>query len=513
MTASDTSRQPIVEMRGIVKHFPGVLANDSTDLDLLPGEILGLLGENGAGKTTLMNILYGLYRRDAGVIRLRGEEVHFRSAHDSIARGLGMVHQHFMLVPPLTVTENMILGQPSPRAPFLEDRRKVAQRINTLSERYNLKVDPDAEVWQLSVGEQQRVEILKALYRGAEVLILDEPTAVLTPQEVDELLVIMRSLADDGHSLIFISHKLQEVMTICDRVAVLRDGRRVDVVMIQDTSRAELARMMVGREVLLRVEKQKAKPGEPQLSVSDLRVRDDRELPALRGVSLEVHAGEIVGLAGVAGNGQRELEDAISGLRFIEGGRVTLCEQDVTNRPPRDIITTGLGHIPSDRYGMGLLGDFSVAENLVLETFYQAPFTRRGFLRENKINANAEALIGEFDIRTPSTTTEAAKLSGGNAQKMILAREISRQPKVLLAAQPTRGLDVGATEYVHQELVRQRDKGMAILLISTELEEILSLSDRIIVLYEGRVVGERSIEVAEVEELGLMMAGSVSPEA
>jgi simple sugar transport system ATP-binding protein len=500
-------------MRGIVKHFPGVLANDSTDLDLLPGEILGLLGENGAGKTTLMNILYGLYRRDAGVIRLRGEEVHFRSAHDSIARGLGMVHQHFMLVPPLTVTENMILGQPSPRAPFLEDRRKVAQRINTLSERYNLKVDPDAEVWQLSVGEQQRVEILKALYRGAEVLILDEPTAVLTPQEVDELLVIMRSLADDGHSLIFISHKLQEVMTICDRVAVLRDGRRVDVVMIQDTSRAELARMMVGREVLLRVEKQKAKPGEPQLSVSDLRVRDDRELPALRGVSLEVHAGEIVGLAGVAGNGQRELEDAISGLRFIEGGRVTLCEQDVTNRPPRDIITTGLGHIPSDRYGMGLLGDFSVAENLVLETFYQAPFTRRGFLRENKINANAEALIGEFDIRTPSTTTEAAKLSGGNAQKMILAREISRQPKVLLAAQPTRGLDVGATEYVHQELVRQRDKGMAILLISTELEEILSLSDRIIVLYEGRVVGERSIEVAEVEELGLMMAGSVSPEA
>ncbi len=502
------TEQPIVEMRGIVKQFPGVLANDHIDLDLYPGEILGLLGENGAGKTTLMNVLYGLYRRDEGDIRLHGKSVNFHSASDAISNGLGMVHQHFMLVPPFTVAENMVLGQPSPRGPILEDRKQVAQRISELSGRYNLHVDPNAEVWQLSVGQQQRVEILKTLYRGAEVLILDEPTAVLTPQEVDELLKIMRGLADDGRSLIFISHKLQEVMTACDRVAVLRDGQLVDRVNIADTNRKELARMMVGREVLLRVEKEPAKPGDVRLSVRDLWVKDDRELDALRGFNIDVRAGEIVGLAGVAGNGQRELEDAISGLRPVEQGQIILCDQDITNASPRQVIDASYGHIPSDRYGMGLLGDFSIAENMVLETFYQEPFTRNGLMNDSVITAHAEQLVLDFDVRTPNVKVETSKLSGGNAQKLILAREISRKPRLLLAAQPTRGLDVGATEYVHQELVRQRDAGMAILLISTELEEILSLSDRIVVIYEGQFAGERSIEEANVEELGLMMAGS-----
>jgi ABC-type uncharacterized transport system ATPase subunit len=513
MNISVTSQHPIIEMIGIVKNFPGVLANDRIDLTLFPGEILGLLGENGAGKTTLMNVLYGLYQRDAGEIRLRGRSVHFRSAHDAITHGLGMVHQHFMLVPPLTVVENMVLGQRSPRAPLMEDQRRVVLRIGELSERYGLQVNPEAEVWQLSVGQQQRVEILKALYRGAEVLILDEPTACLTPQEVEDLLEIMRNLADDGHSLIFISHKLHEVMTICGRIAVLRDGRLVDVVMAKETTRSELAHMMVGREVLLRVEKKPAVPGEVRLSVQGLWVNDDRDLPALRGVSFDVRAGEIVGIAGVAGNGQRELEDAISGLRYIEKGQVLLCDRNTTNLPPGVIISTGLGHIPSDRYGMGLLGDFSVAENLVLETFHLPPFTNRGFLNNTAIDSNAENLVVDFDIRTPSIATTASSLSGGNAQKMILARELSRQTEVLLAAQPTRGLDVGATEYIRQELIRQRDNGLAILLISTELEEILSLSDRIVVFYEGRVVGERSTEEANVEELGLMMAGSVTTES
>jgi simple sugar transport system ATP-binding protein len=340
------------------------------------------------------------------------------------------------------------------------------------------------------------------------VLILDEPTAVLTPQEVDDLLEIMRNLAEDGRSLIFISHKLQEVTAICGRIAVLRDGQLVDIVPSTTTSRKELARLMVGREVLLRVEKEPATPGEVRLAVRDLHVRDDRGLPALRGIDLDVRAGEIVGVAGVAGNGQRELEDAISGLRRIESGQVLLGDQDMTNRSPREILAGGLGHIPSDRFGMGLLRDFTVSDNLVLETFFKHPFTRWGLLDSRAIASHADRLVEEFDIRTAATTTEVAKLSGGNAQKIILAREIVREPKVLIAAQPTRGLDVGATEYVHRELVRQRDRDMAILLISTEFEEILSLSDRIVVLYEGRVVGELAAEDADVAELGLLMAGS-----
>ncbi|WP_298984165.1 ABC transporter ATP-binding protein [Caldilinea sp.] len=502
---------PIVELRNITKRFPGgVLANDRVSLDLRQGEILGLLGENGAGKTTLMNILYGLYRPDEGEIRLRGAPVHFHSPHDAIAHGLGMVHQHFMLVPKFTVAENLMLGQPSPRAPLLADRRAVAQRILDLSAQYGLQVDPHAPVWQLSVGQEQRVEILKTLYRGAEILILDEPTAVLTPQEVDELLTILRNLATDGRSIIFISHKLREVMEVCDRIAVMRDGRLVDVVLTAQTTTQALSRMMVGREVMLRVDKAPATPGEVLLRIQNLHAKDDRGLPALRGVNLTVRAGEIVGVAGVEGNGQRELEETLRGLRPVSAGRIELCGRDVTGRAPRDIIDAGLGHVPSDRYRTGLLRDFSVAENLALVTVDRPPFTRRGLLDMAVMRSRARQLVQAFDVRTPSVDVRVAALSGGNAQKVVLAREIAHGPRVLLVAQPTRGVDVGAIEYVHRELVRRRDEGMAILLISTELDEILTLSDRIVVLYQGRIVGECPAEGVSVEALGLMMGGTPS---
>jgi general nucleoside transport system ATP-binding protein len=456
----------------------------------------------------LMNILYGLIQRDAGEVLLRGHAVHFRSAHDAIAHGLGMVHQHFMLVPTFTVVENMVLGQPSSRAPFLEDRRRVARRISQLSEQYGLRVDPHAQVWQLSVGQEQRVEILKALYRGAEILVLDEPTAVLTPEEVDGLLATLRNLARQGKSIIFISHKLAEVIAVSDRIAVLRDGRLVSTVWPQETSAAELGRLMVGRDVALRVRKTRATPGEVLLSVRDLWANDDRDLAALRGVSLDVRAGEIVGIAGVEGNGQRELEEVIAGLRPPQQGQVVVRGQDVTHATPRAIFDAGLGHVPADRYRTALLGDFSVADNLVLRSIERQPFTRMGLLRRAAIRASAAALVRRFDIRAPSVAAAVTKLSGGNAQKVVVARELSRQPKVLLAAQPTRGIDVGAIEFIHRELLRQRDLGTAILLISTDLEEILSLSDRVLVLYEGRVMGERLIEAVDVQELGLMMAGA-----
>ncbi|GIV82661.1 MAG: ABC transporter [Anaerolineae bacterium] len=502
---------PIVELHNITKRFPGgVLANDRVSLDLRRGEILGLLGENGAGKTTLMNILYGLYRPDEGEIRLRGAPVHFHSPHDAIAHGLGMVHQHFMLVPKFTVAENLMLGQSSPRAPLLADRRAVARRILDLSAQYGLQVDPHAPVWQLSVGQEQRVEILKTLYRGAEILILDEPTAVLTPQEVDELLAILRNLAADGRSIIFISHKLREVMEVCDRIAVMRDGRLVDVVLTAQTTTQALSRMMVGREVMLRVDKAPATPGEVLLRIQNLHAKDDRGLPALRGVNLTVRAGEIVGVAGVEGNGQRELEETLRGLRPVSAGRIELCGRDVTGRAPRDIIDAGLGHVPSDRYRTGLLRDFSVAENLALVTVDRPPFTRRGLLDMAAMRSRARQLVQAFDVRTPSVDVRVAALSGGNAQKVVLAREIAHGPRVLLVAQPTRGVDVGAIEYVHRELVRRRDEGMAILLISTELDEILALSDRIVVLYQGRIVGECPAEGVSVEALGLMMGGTPS---
>ncbi|HBY92493.1 MAG TPA: heme ABC transporter ATP-binding protein [Chloroflexi bacterium] len=500
-------------MRGIVKRFPGVLANDHVDFDLLPGEIHVLLGENGAGKTTLMNILYGLYRPEAGEVWLRGQPVHFRSAFDAIAHGLGMVHQHFMLVNTFTVAENMTLGQPSPRAPLLERPRDVHGRIVEISERYGLQVDPAAVVWQLSVGEQQRVEILKALYRGAGVLILDEPTGVLTPQEVNELLSILRSLAEQGKSVVFISHKLNEVMAASDRITVLRDGRVVGTVPTSETNEHALARLMVGRDVALTVDKEPSPPGEARLQVEDLWVDNDRELPALRGLSLQVRAGEILGLAGVAGNGQSELEEAVAGLRRVKQGRVLIDGADLTNAPTRSIITAGLGHIPSDRYAMGMLPDFTVAENLVLSVHGDPPYTRRGMLDRTAIVARAERLARLFDVRTPSIQTRAGSLSGGNIQKMILARELSGQPKVLIAAQPTRGLDVSAIEFVHRQLLAQRQAGVAILLVSTELDEVLALSDRIAVMYEGRIVGVMPGAEVDVGRIGLLMAGRGQPEA
>ncbi len=511
MAHSNASSQTIVDMHGITKRFPGgVLANNNIDLHLAKGEILALLGENGAGKSTLMNILYGLYKQDSGEIFLREEQVSFRSAYDAIAHNLGMVHQHFMLVPPFTVAENMVLGQPSSRWPRLENSKHVNSRINQLSKQYGLEVDPTAKVWQLSVGQQQRVEILKTLYRGAEILILDEPTAVLTLREVEELLKIMRNLADEGHSIIFISHKLEEALRISDRITVLRDGCLVETVQTKDTNTTELSRMMVGRDVLLSVEKKPSTPGAPQLKVRNLHVNTDRDLPALRGINLEVRAGEIVGIAGVEGNGQLELEEAISGMRHVEKGEVTICENDVTNASPGEIFSAGLGYVPSDRYKTALLVDFSVANNLVLQTLDQAPFTERGFLNEPAIEANAQKLVEEFDIRTSSIAADVSSLSGGNAQKVVLARELSRQPKLLLVSQPTRGVDVGAIEFIRQELVRQREQGVAILLISTELEEILDLSDYIVVLYEGQITGERPAEdfKLNLEELGLLMTGS-----
>lgn len=503
--------EPIVSMRGIVKRFPGVTANAGVDFDLLPGEVHALLGENGAGKSTLMNILYGLHEADEGEIRLRGEHVSFRTAADAISHGLGMVHQHFMLVKPFTVAENIVLGQPSPRAPLLEDRRAVEKRLAALSQQYGLAIDPSAQVWTLSVGEQQRIEILKALYRGADVLILDEPTAVLTPQEWTGLLDIIRRLVREGKSIVFISHKLGEVLAASDRVTVMRDGKVVGTVATGETDKQTLACMMVGREVVLVVPKGPSHPGETLLSLKNLSAESDRGLPALRDVSLEVRAGEIVGLAGVAGNGQTELEEVIAGLRPAKTGEISICSHGLKLGGRGEFCGVGLAHIPSDRYGMGMLRDFSIAENLVLQRVGDEPFTRRGWLNREAIRGNARELIADFDVRAPSVETYAGNLSGGNAQKMVLARELSREPRVLLAAQPTRGLDVSAIEFVHRKLVEQRDAGVAILLISTELDEILALSDRIAVIYEGKIMGVVDAGAVDVNEIGLMMAGQTKP--
>ncbi|MCP4165966.1 MAG: ABC transporter ATP-binding protein [Chloroflexi bacterium] len=499
---------PIVQMRGIVKRFPGVVANAGVDFDVLPGEIHALLGENGAGKTTLMNILYGLYAADEGEVRLYGQPVSFASARDAIANGLGMVHQHFMLVNPISVADNIVLGQKSPREPLMENSKRVNRRLSDLSKQYGLAIDPTDEVWKLSVGEQQRVEILKALYRGAEILILDEPTAVLTPPEVVEFLAILRRLAAEGKSIVFISHKLDEVLGASDRITVLRDGEVVDTVQPADVDKHTLARMMVGRDVLLTVAKTAAEPAEPLLQISDLCADSDRELPALRGVGITVRSGEILGIAGVAGNGQSELEEVIAGLRSATSGQVMICGQDTTTYSSREAGEVGLAHIPSDRYRMGLLPDFTVAENMFLQRIGDPPFTRRGFLNWDAIRAKAQELIQAYNVRGATVDTAAGSLSGGNAQKMILARELDRGPRVLLAAQPTRGLDVSAIEYVHAQLIEQRDAGVAILLISTELDEILALSDRIAVMYEGEIVAVIDADDADVNEIGLLMAGS-----
>jgi simple sugar transport system ATP-binding protein len=495
----------VLEMRGIRKEFPGVLANDDVGLEIRRGEVHALLGENGAGKSTLMNILYGLYKPDAGEILLSGRPVVFGSARDAIEAGLGMVHQHFMLIPVMTVAENIVLGT-EPRSGLLLDERGAEERVRELSQQYGLQVDPGALVRDITVGQEQRVEILKALYRGAEILVLDEPTAVLTPQEARELFEIINSLKADGKSIIFISHKLNEVLEIADRITVLRRGRRIETVPREGATEESLARAMVGREVLLRVEKTAAQAGDVLLSVEDLHVVDDRGIEKVRGVSFEVRAGEIVGIAGVDGNGQSELIDAIAGLAAVASGRIEIGGEDVTNSSCRDCLDAGLGHIPEDRQRRGLVLEFSIAENVELHDYAKAPNARWGWIFPQRMIELAKRLIQEFDVRGGGPLTRAGGLSGGNQQKVVAAREIARDPKVLIAAQPTRGLDVGAIEYLHRRLVEERDKGRAVLLVSLELEEIMSLSDRILVLYEGQLAGEHTGEVSE-DVLGLEMLG------
>ena len=501
-------RPTVLEMRHVTKRFPGIVANDDVSIDLREGEVHALLGENGAGKSTLMNVLYGLYRPDEGEILIKGSNVELGSPRAAIDSGVGMVHQHFMLIPVMTVAENIVLAvEPTHRKVMLDE--KVAEAsVTEISERFGLVVDPHAKIEDITVGQQQRVEILKALYRGAEILVLDEPTAVLTPQEVRGLLDILRRLVGEGKSIVFISHKLGEVLAASNRITVLRDGKVVGTVPTDQTDEHDLACMMVGREVVLRVSKGPAHTQESRLVLQDLHASNDRGLLALRGVNLEVRSGEILGIAGVAGNGQTELEEAIAGLRRPSVGKILICGQDTTQANPRAVSDAGLAHVPSDRYRMGMLRDFSVAENLVLQRIGKPPFTRHGWLDHRAIAANARTQIADYDVRTPSVDTPAGSLSGGNAQKMVLARELARQPKVLLAAQPTRGLDVSAIEFVHRKLIEQRDAGLAVLLISTELDEILALSDRIVVMYEGQIIGVVQAKDADVNEIGLMMAGS-----
>jgi simple sugar transport system ATP-binding protein len=495
----------VLEMRGIRKEFPGTVANDDVDLDIRRGEVHALLGENGAGKSTLMNILYGLYRPDAGELLLNGKRVEFSSARDAIGAGIGMVHQHFMLIPVMTVAENIVLGV-EPRHNLLLDERTAERRVRELSERFSLAVDPAALVSDITVGQEQRVEILKALYRGADILILDEPTAVLTPQEAHELFEIIRSLQSDGKSIIFISHKLNEVLEIADRITVLRRGKKIETVPREGATEASLARAMVGREVLLRVEKAAAQPGDVLLSVKDLHVRDDRGIEKVRGISFDVRAGEIVGLAGVDGNGQTELIDAITGLTKSDAGTITVAGRELRDASAREMLDAGVGHIPEDRQRRGLVLEFSIAENIALHDYAKAPSAKWGWLFPNRLLTRAAVLIREFDVRGGGPLARAGGLSGGNQQKVVAAREISRDPKVLIAAQPTRGLDVGAIEYLHRRLVTERDEGRAVLLVSLELEEIFSLSDRILVIYEGEIVGEHTGDVSE-QEIGLEMLG------
>ena len=502
-----TQRTPVLEVKHITKRFPGVVANDDVNLTLYEGEILALLGENGAGKSTLMNIIYGLYKPTEGEIYVRGKKVEMKSPRDAIALGIGMVHQHFQLVPVMTVAENVMLGAESVKRGLL-DVKKVAEEIRELSHRYHLDVDPYAIVEDLPVGVQQRVEIIKALYREAEILILDEPTAVLTPQEIEGLFEIMKRLQSQGKSIIFISHKLKEVLYISDRIVVLRGGKVVGETTPAEATQEKLAAMMVGREVILTVDKKPAQPGDVVLRVEDLKAHSDLGEPALRGVSFEVRAGEILGVAGVQGNGQTELVEVITGLRKAEGGRVFINGEDMTHARPRTITQKGRSsHVPEDRHGYGMVETYSVADNLVLNTYNLPPFARGITINRPAILKHAEELIEKFDVRTPSPLTPAGSLSGGNQQKMVVAREFSRPIKLLIAAQPTRGIDVGSIEFIHNQIVSKRDEGVAVLLVSAELDEIMALSDRIAVMYKGEIIDIVPREEATREGIGLLMAG------
>ncbi len=497
----------VLEARNITKQFPGVLANDHVSFQLRRGEILALLGENGAGKTTLMNIIYGLYHQDEGEVLIQGEPFRAVSPRDAIKRGVGMVHQHFQLVEPMTVTENIILGSEVMRDKVFLDINRARLQVDDLSRRYGLEVDPDAVIEDLPVGVQQRVEIIKALYRNANILILDEPTAVLTPQEIEDLFRVMRHLAAQGHSIIFITHKLKEVLEVAHRIIVMRGGRVVGEAFPESSTQASLASMMVGREVILKVPKGPANPGDVVLEVQNLRVRDERGMPAVNGMSFKVRAGEILGIAGVQGNGQTELVEAVTGLRPTEDGRMILVGQDVSKAQPRRFTEGGSAHIPENRHRYGMVEPYPVSENLVLNRYYAPPFAR-GWVRDYAaIDAHARRLVELFDVRTPSVATPAGNLSGGNQQKMVVARELGREIKLLVAAQPTRGVDVGSIEFIHSQIVKQRDAGVAVLLVSSELDEIMALADRIVVMYKGEAIGEVDAATATREQLGLLMAG------
>jgi len=501
-----TEAPPVLEVRGITKRFPGVLANDNVNLTLRKGEVLGLLGENGAGKSTLMNMIYGLYRPDEGEILVNGAPVQIAGPKDAIELGIGMVHQHFQLVDVLTVTENVMLGNENVSGPFL--RRDTARReIQQLSREYGLDVDPDALIADLPVGVQQRVEIIKALYRHADILILDEPTAVLTPQETRGLFKIMRTLLDKGVSIIFISHKLKEVLEICDDVIVLRRGAVAGHADPKESTEGSLASLMVGRDVILEVDKADARPGDEILNVVNLHVHDDRGLPAVEGLSFGLQRGEILGIAGVQGNGQTELVEALTGMRAVEAGRFFIKGEDMTDASPRKVTERGVGHVPEDRQRDGLVAGFTVMHNLVLCTYYQDAFSSAIVVDDRAIADNARQLVEQYDVRPPIINNIAGGLSGGNQQKVIVAREFSRDVDLLIASQPTRGLDVGSIEFIHRQILRMRDAGAGILLVSSELDEVLSLADRVAVMFEGEIIDILSIEEADRDTVGLRMAG------
>ena len=507
MTPPTKSLETAVYMKNITKRFPGVVANDKVCFEARVGEIHALLGENGAGKTTLMNILSGFYRADEGEIYIYGRKVNIRSPKDALKLGIGMVHQFFRLVPALTVLENIVLGMKPMWYPFL-NISKARKEIEEISKRYGLKIDPDAKVWQLSMGERQRVEIVKILYRGAKILILDEPTSVLTPQEIEQLFKTLRRLKEEGKTIIFITHKLNEVMSISDRVTVLRDGRVIGTVETSKTNVRDLARMMVGREVFLKFKKKPVQLGKPVLEVIDLHALNDKGLPALKGVSFTVRKGEIFGIAGVAGNGQRELAEVITGLRKATKGRILINGKDITNKPPLAIINEGIAYIPDDRAGIALAPDLGVSENLIMKSYRSGQISSKIFLRKDAIKRIASKLVSDYGIVTPSLSTSVKFLSGGNQQRLVLAREMSMAPSLLIAFDPTRGLDVAATEFIRKKLLEERGR-TAVLLISEDLEEIMELSDRIAVLYEGEIMGIVPAEKANIEEIGLMMAGQL----
>jgi general nucleoside transport system ATP-binding protein len=503
-----TDKPPVLELRDITKKFGPVVANDRVDFDLRAGEVHALLGENGAGKSTLMSVLYGLYSPTSGAILVDGKQVRINSPNDAIDAGIGMVHQHFMFIPVMTIAENIVLGnEPVKGGPMgVLDRRTARQRVKELSDRYGLAVDPDARIENVSVGMQQRVEILRALYRNARILVLDEPTAVLTAQEITELMVVLRRLSQDGTAIIFISHKLGEVLEIADRVTVLRRGKSMGTVPRAGATEQSLARMVVGRDVIFRVEKSHATPGAAILNVEDVHVLDDRGLPAVRGATLTVRSGEIVAIAGVEGNGQTELVEAITGIRAPEGGVIEVDGVDVAGRGVRAANAAGVAHIAEDRHRDGLVLPFTLAENLGLRRYRRAPLSRRGWLNPKAFFALAKRLLVAFDVRGGQAETPASALSGGNQQKLCVAREIDSDPKLLVAHQPTRGLDVGAIEFVHSQLIKQRDSGKGVLLVSLESEEVRSVADRILVLYEGRIVAEFPPDASE-EQLGIAMTG------